>query len=237
MPIAVACKCGKKFKVKDELAGKAVRCPDCKSAIKIPGGAPSAVASKGGGRSSAPAVDHKAALLKFEEAQKKKQLSAEEEAKYREDQKKLIESYDQLAGKSAVATKDGKKPERITEALPKKPTIFTKIADMFGAIFGTFIAKYIIIAVLASAGVLGSIYLVRFVGTYVHTEGSAKMPNKDRAKMLIREAEADIVAKRWTDAQEKLREAVRLDSALKIRREYREALDKVMKGLAADEKK
>ncbi|RIK65909.1 MAG: hypothetical protein DCC65_11555 [Planctomycetota bacterium] len=233
MPIAVACKCGKKFKVKDELAGKAVRCPACKSPLRIPGGAPAAAGVRGGGK-SAPSVDAQAAMLKFEEAQKKKQLSAEEEAKYREEQKKLIESYDQLAGKSATTTKDGKKIERPTEALPKKPTIFTKIADLFGAIFGTFIAKYVIIAVLAAGGVLGSIYLVQYIGTYVHSEGSAKMPNKDRARLLLKEAEEDISAKRWTEARQKLLEAGRLDSALKIRREYRDALDKVNKALPSD---
>ncbi len=36
MSIAVACKCGKKFAAKDELAGKTVRCPQCKQPLKIP---------------------------------------------------------------------------------------------------------------------------------------------------------------------------------------------------------
>lgn len=38
MPIKVACKCGQKFTAKDELAGKTVRCPKCKEALRIPGG-------------------------------------------------------------------------------------------------------------------------------------------------------------------------------------------------------
>ena len=36
MPIKVACKCGASFAAKDELAGKAVRCPKCKQPLKIP---------------------------------------------------------------------------------------------------------------------------------------------------------------------------------------------------------
>ena len=38
MPIKVACKCGQKFAAKDELAGKAVKCPKCKQPLRIPGG-------------------------------------------------------------------------------------------------------------------------------------------------------------------------------------------------------
>lgn len=36
MPIPVACQCGAKFNAKDELAGKAVRCPKCKQPLTIP---------------------------------------------------------------------------------------------------------------------------------------------------------------------------------------------------------
>jgi len=39
MPIKVACKCGQKFTAKDELAGKAVKCPKCGAGLRIPGGA------------------------------------------------------------------------------------------------------------------------------------------------------------------------------------------------------
>lgn len=237
MPIAVACKCGKKFKVKDELAGKAVRCPDCKAPLKIPGaGVPVAASARGRGGSSAPTVDEKAAMLRFEEAQKKKQLTAEEEAKYREEQKKLIDSYDQLAGKGAATTKDGKPAPRPTEVVATKPTIFTKIADLFGAIFGTFIAKYVIIIGLVAAGVVGSVMLVQYVGTYVHDETSAKMSNEDRSKLYMSEAEEAVKAKRWSDAKEKLDAAIRLNKRLEIRRDYLDMRKKVTEGLAAEAK-
>jgi hypothetical protein len=36
MPIPVKCSCGKSFSLKDELAGKAVKCPACQNVIKIP---------------------------------------------------------------------------------------------------------------------------------------------------------------------------------------------------------
>lgn len=38
MAINVACDCGKTFKVKDELAGKKVKCPACQSVLTIPEG-------------------------------------------------------------------------------------------------------------------------------------------------------------------------------------------------------
>jgi hypothetical protein len=59
MPIPVACQCGAKFAAKDELAGKAVKCPKCGQPLKIPaaGGAPaseapSAAAKKPAGAAS-----------------------------------------------------------------------------------------------------------------------------------------------------------------------------------------
>lgn len=36
MPISMGCKCGRKFRVKDEAAGKKVRCPDCQKILLVP---------------------------------------------------------------------------------------------------------------------------------------------------------------------------------------------------------
>jgi len=36
MPISVACECGKSFRVKDELAGRRIRCPYCETSISVP---------------------------------------------------------------------------------------------------------------------------------------------------------------------------------------------------------
>lgn len=47
MPIQIKCQCGKALAVKDQFAGKAVKCPACGSGIKVPGGS--------GGGSSRPA--------------------------------------------------------------------------------------------------------------------------------------------------------------------------------------
>src|SRR5262245_12730108 len=44
MPIKVTCQCGKSFAAEDELAGKAVKCPNCQQPLKIPGGAASKAA-------------------------------------------------------------------------------------------------------------------------------------------------------------------------------------------------
>src|SRR5712691_7766517 len=36
MSISVECRCSRTFRIKDELAGKKVRCPDCKSILNVP---------------------------------------------------------------------------------------------------------------------------------------------------------------------------------------------------------
>jgi uncharacterized protein YxjI len=40
MPITVRSACGREFPLKDDLAGKLVRCPDCGEELRVPGGAP-----------------------------------------------------------------------------------------------------------------------------------------------------------------------------------------------------
>lgn len=232
MPISVGCKCGKQMKVKDELAGKAVRCPACKSALRIPGEPATKVAKSG--KSSAPSVDEKAALLKFEEAKKNKHLSAEEEAAYRDEHNKLIASYDQLAGKGA--TKDGKPVPRPTQVLPKKPTIFTKIADAFGVVFGTFTAKWLVIFLLLGGGAFGSAILVKYVTSYVSDAGGAKISNEEQSKLLLKQVAADIAAKEWDDAKDKLDQIKRLNKRLELRRDYRDYRKQVAEALEAQKK-
>ncbi len=242
MAISVSCKCGKQMKVKDELAGKAVRCPDCKSPLRIPGAAAPAGAGASqkpaAGRASAsPRVDEQAALMKFQEGQKKKQLSAEEEAKYRAEQNKLIESYDQLSGRKGTPQEEKeKKKGQFTETKPKKPTIFTKIADAFGTMFGTFAFKYILIAVLVGLGATGSVFIVRYVTTYMHKETGATVTNKDRARQLLKETRKDIAEKKWEVAKGKLDEMIRLDKTLKDHRDYKQMRQQVEKALAKPSK-
>lgn len=38
MPIQIQCSCGKRLQVKEQFAGKAVKCPGCGAAIQVPGG-------------------------------------------------------------------------------------------------------------------------------------------------------------------------------------------------------
>lgn len=228
MPIAVSCKCGKKFKVKDHLAGKAVRCPNCKGPLRIPGPA-SKARSKGAaapstpdGSGPIPDVDEQAALLRFQEAQKRKQLTAEEEASYEAEKKKLIDSYDQLSGKGAVkAGKDGKPAPRPTEEAPKKRTIVTKTVDAIAGICGTLLFKYVAGAVVLGAGVMGSVYLVQYITTYMHEESTVEMTNEERAKMLLEEAKLAVENWQWEKAKNCLDECVKLNRRLEVRRDYR----------------
>ncbi len=227
MAIAVSCRCGKQFKVKDELAGKSVRCPACKGPLRI-GEAPAAARS-----SAPPKIDEQAALLKFQEAQKKKQMTAEEEAAYKAEHNKLIDSYDQLTGRSAGKADEAKKKGQFAEIKPKRRTIFTKIADAFGMVFGTFVFKYAAITVLLGGGVVGSVFLVRYVATYMAEETNPQMSNEDRAKLLVSQAEEDITMRRWDQAKRRLDEAIRLNSSLALRRDYRNLKTQVERALAA----
>jgi len=42
MPISVQCQCGKRLTVKDQFAGKAVKCSGCGKPLRVPGGGPAA---------------------------------------------------------------------------------------------------------------------------------------------------------------------------------------------------
>jgi hypothetical protein len=46
MPIVVSCPCGKKLRVKDELAGKRVKCPECAQVTTVPSSATPAASGK-----------------------------------------------------------------------------------------------------------------------------------------------------------------------------------------------
>ena len=40
MPISLACACGRAMRIKDELAGRRIRCPQCKEILSVPEAAP-----------------------------------------------------------------------------------------------------------------------------------------------------------------------------------------------------
>jgi len=54
MPIKVTCQCGQSFNAKDELAGKAVKCPKCQQPLRIPS---PTTAAKPAAKTPAPAPD------------------------------------------------------------------------------------------------------------------------------------------------------------------------------------
>jgi hypothetical protein len=45
MPIKISCRCGKALTIPDQMSGKAVKCPSCGQALKVPGSAGPAVAA------------------------------------------------------------------------------------------------------------------------------------------------------------------------------------------------
>jgi hypothetical protein len=164
MAIIVHCNCGKKFKAKDSLSGKRVRCPGCQKPVTVAG---EDGPRKGKSGPASSGFDPQEALLKYEAAQKKKQETAAEQAALQEEKNKLIASYDQLAGKKKK--KDQKKDE-LAESKPKKPTVVTKAADAGGTVLSNALVKYIIIAALLMGGAYGAITLVQFIVNYTSEE-------------------------------------------------------------------
>lgn len=227
MAIAVHCRCGKKFKVKDRLAGKAVRCPACKGPLRIGknrvGGVGPTPCDKRSDGETVSKREEEEAILRVEKAREQKQASAETEAVQREERNKLIASYDQQAGRTEKAKKKG-----LPDIIPRKPTFFSKIADLCGIVCGTLAFKYVVIVVLLAGGVVGSVYLVQTVTSYVQDEGGPPKPKQERIEELFKKAEAAIEARRWGEARDALDTILRLESRLEVNRRYRD-LEKRLK--------
>jgi len=232
MAIVVNCRCGKRFKVKDQLAGRKVRCPACKGPLRIPAEkaestAPVAVAEDGEESSiAAAAAAAEQALLRFEQAQKNKVRSAEEEAAYQEERNRLIASYDQLAGKKG----SGKKKGEPAPGKPRKVTIFTKLADALGVVRGTLVFKYILVTVLFCGGVLGSIYLVQFISTYMKEQTGPSSTYEEKRDALFAKAEAAVAAKKWGEARDTLDELRRLSPRLEQNRRFIDIQKRIEEG-------
>lgn len=205
MAIIVQCSCGKKFKAKDSLAGKRVRCPGCKNPVTVsaddgPRKGKSGPASSG--------FDPQEALARYEAAQKKKQETAAEEAARQEEKNKLIASYDQLSGKKKK--KDQKKDE-LAESKPKKPTVVVKAADAGGTVLANPLVKYLIIAGVLAAGAFGSVKLVQFVVNYTSGEVVAqqRIP-EDKIRELDKEIRRAALRGDAAEAQESLDEIIKI---------------------------
>lgn len=233
MAIVVNCRCGKKFKVKDQLAGRKARCPACKGPLRIPGekvASPASAAepppAEAAGLSEATAAAEQA-LLRFEAEQKNKSRSAEEEAAYLEERNRLIASYDQLAGKKTTGKKKKGEP---APGKPRKVTIFTKLADAWGAIRGTLVFRYVFIVLVLSAGTLGSIYLVKFIYTYTNREIGPSKSFEEKRDALFAKAEAAVAAKRWGEARDTLEELRRLGPRMGENRRFLDIQKRIEEG-------
>lgn len=210
MAIAVRCKCGKKLKLKDEFAGRKVRCPGCKEVVAVPG-----KPSKGAATSQS---EHEEALLRFEKIQEGKQKTAEEEAAYRAEQNKLVQSYDQLTGKAGE-----KKKKRLRAGERKrKATAIDKAADAAGVVKGNLFVRYIIFAAVFGAMAVGMVYLVTYVANYAEFQtASPTATKKERVQALFEEADKAIQEKRWSQARDALDEIQRIAPEKEIHRDYK----------------
>lgn len=218
MAIIVACSCGKKLKVNEALAGKTVRCPGCQQPVRIP-----SIGGAGRDGKDAPSEDSKAreqeAILRVEKIREERERTEEDEAAYRAEHNKVIESYDQLAG---MTGKEKGKKRLLAGEQKAKVTIFTLIADFFGIIKANLLFRYIFISVLLAGVAIGSIFVFRYVGTYMgETTAAPEKPVEDRIKDLFTKAETAIEAKDWSTANDAVAEILRLDPRKEYNRDYR----------------
>lgn len=205
MAIIVHCNCGKKFKAKDSLAGKRVRCPGCQNPVTVsaedgPRKGKSGPASSG--------FDPQEALAKYEAAQKKKQETAAEEAARQEEKNRLIASYDQLAGKKK---KKEQKKDELAESKPKKPTVVVKAADAGGTLLSNPLVKYLLIAAVLGGAAFGSAKLVQFIVTYTSQEVVAqqRVPEAE-IRRLDKEIRKAAIGGDVTAAEESLAEILKI---------------------------
>lgn len=217
MSIVVSCQCGKRFKAKNAMAGKRVRCPGCKEPLRVPGDK----VAKGSKRAGRPVIDEEAAVLKFEEAQARKAATAEAEAAFREEKNKLIASYDQITGRTAA---DGKKKEKKGElqekGVKKKVTVVDKAADAGATVFGTLLAKYLIIAALFAAGAYGSVVAVKAITGYMGDETGPKTAKADLIRELEVKVRTAINEGRLAEAKKALDEMCVIDPQREMHRNY-----------------
>lgn len=113
MPIPVKCSCGKSFSLKDELAGKAVKCPACQNVIKIPVPAKVvATASPAAGRPAAGQAAPKPPAAKAAPAPPKSEL-------------------DDLFAQEGFQVKTGKTCPNCFESAPKEAVLCVKCGFHF----------------------------------------------------------------------------------------------------------
>lgn len=216
MAIIVSCSCGKRFKAKDELAGKKVRCPGCKNPVTVEGKATKSKSS--GGASKA---DIEAAMAKYEAAQAVKAKSAEDEARFKEEANKLIESYDALAGKTEKNSTKKKKGQLAESDKPKKPTVVTHAADAGGTVAQNPWVRYLVIAGVLFGTAAAARYGVKLLVTDISAQTTPNVKPEERIKDLEKQARAAIISKDFGKAEAALDEILKIDPTYKDHRNYK----------------
>ncbi len=216
MAIIVSCSCGKRFKAKDELAGKKVRCPGCKNPVTVEGKV--AKSKSSGGASKA---DIEAAMAKYEAAQAVKAKSAEDEARFKDEANKLIESYDALAGKTEKNSTKKKKGQLAESDKPKKPTVVTHAADAGGTVAQNPWVRYLVIAGVLFGTAAAARYGVKLLVTDISAQTTPNVKPEERIKDLEKQARAAIISKDFGKAEAALDEILKIDPTYKDHRNYK----------------
>lgn len=221
MAIAVSCKqCGKSFKAKDELAGRAVRCPGCQNPLKIPAAAATSApfmaksaAAKPVGKPSADS-GIEAAMAKVEAARLKRAAEQTESEVKKDEVLKIAEEFDKVSPK-AKGVKEGEKkgkkegpPEKIGEKA-KKVTTLTRIADVFGMIKGSAAAKITLLTLFIVGGATGSTLFIKRIMSATSEATAVTRVDDAQVEKWYKEAEAAADAKNWSRVNTLLEEIVR----------------------------
>ena len=112
-------------------------------------------------------------------------------------------------------------------------TVFTKLRDAIGVVLGNLFVRYIIIMIFLSAGVVGSVYLVRFVMTYMGTQTEAPtLPKDERIKAEYKKFDDALAAKKWGACRDALDEIIRIDPIKVNNRDYQKRKQQLEEAIA-----
>ena len=191
MAIPVVCGCGRKYRAKDDLAGRMIRCPACKAGVRVPPvrlTGPSAECEK-------PRRDRG---RKFSAGRGAAALP----------QPPTVRSG---ASRGKNAGKPAGRPADASGDRTAKRRALTRVADVCGAVCRSLGFRYILIFGLLCGGAVGSVFLTQAVATYRRQPPGERDIKQRELAELYTQAEKAIAAKRWGEAGRLLEEVLQLE--------------------------
>ncbi len=261
MAIEVQCgACGRALRVKDELAGKTVRCPDCRQPLRIPGTSAPAGAASARSQTS-PAAPSKSAAPPDRAAPsgsgpgrdtgagpRPGQADRPDDALRKIElarQKRMLDAEADAAQRKAtnelisaydqLAGRDGPADGKTEKAGEKKApvTAIGKAKDRFGMLRSSLFWKYFSAVVVLSGAAVGARYLIGSMTTGIDRQVAEQPKDPARIPGLYFQAKVAADEQKWTEVKQCLDEIIRIQPHRKNNIEYRELLKRYREAVGA----